>query len=71
MAENDNNQITDSGGIHIATVITAPPDDCPNCLTHQNPPYWSSHQSDKIIGRYTCPQCDYYWTSKWRAENIT
>jgi hypothetical protein len=52
--------------IHLATLITAPPDGCPNCLTHNVRPTYNVVEGDEVTGKYWCPNCYYDWKTSWR-----
>ena len=57
--------------LRFASIITAPPDDCPNCLTHQVTPYKVTLDGGNLYGYYRCTACDYPWNTGWKAETVS
>lgn len=60
--------------IRLATLITAPPDHCPDCHTANILPNYSWHQEPNrniIYGRYNCDPCKISWDTAWKVNNLT
>ena len=51
--------------------MTAPADNCGNCLTPENSvtvaPYFTSWTGDQVRAWYRCPGCGHEWPTSWDA----
>jgi hypothetical protein len=64
---------SDGPEIHIGTLITAPPDFCPDCLVRNIRAEYSwlgGDHYDVVYGRYGCKDCGISWDTGWKVENI-